>query len=45
MKNNKIMLKFVKQAFISILNFSGSLNNEPCLTRPTLTDLNLNELY
>ena len=49
---HRIMFKFIKQAFISLLSFSGSLdclaklsdqtkcislNNEPCLTRPSLT--------
>lgn len=46
---NKMMFKFIKQAFIVLLRFSGSLDtkcisldNEPCLVRPTLIDLNSN---
>ena len=41
------MLGLNKQVFIVLLNFSGSLatkctylNNEPCMTRTTLIDLN-----
>ena len=44
------MFKIINQAFIALLSFSRSLstkfiyepclNNEPCLTRPTLIDLN-----
>ena len=44
---NNIMFWLVKQVFIVLLSFSGSLatkcvsvNNEPCRTRPTLIDLN-----
>ena len=43
------MFNLTKQAFAALLNFSWSLarkyislNNEPCMARPTLTDLNLN---
>ena len=39
------MFKFIIQAFVTLLSFSGSLaakciclNNEPCLSRLTLTD-------
>ena len=45
------MFGFIKQAFIVLLSFSRSLatkyislNNEPCLARPTLIDLNSDEL-
>ena len=48
----KIMFKFIEQAFIALLCFSGSLatkcislNNEPCLTRSTFIDLNPTELH
>ena len=47
----KIIFGLVKKVFISLLSFSGSfetkrlsLNNEPCMTRPTLIDLNPLEL-
>ena len=40
------MFRLIKQLFIAFLSFSGSsatkyvsLNNEPCMIRPTLTDL------
>ena len=49
------MFKFIIQAFVTLLRFSGSLaakciclNNEPCLSRLTLSDftnLNLKELH
>ena len=54
----KILIGFIKQISIALLNFSGSLasmtnasnfttyissNNQPCMTRPTLINLNLNE--
>ena len=40
------MLIFIYQASIILLRFSGSLaeNNELCTTRPTLVNLNPNEL-
>ena len=45
------MFDFVKQVFIGLLSFSRflakkcvSLNNEPCMVRPTLTDLSSVEL-
>ena len=45
------MFRLIKQVFITLLSFSGSLatkcvslNNEPCTARPTLSDLNLIEL-
>ena len=45
------MLSLIKQVFIPILSFSQSLvtkclfsNDEPCLVRPTLIDLNPVEL-
>ena len=41
------MFRLIKQVFIGLLSFSRSsaakfmpLNNEPCVTRPTLIDLN-----
>ena len=41
------MFKFIKQVFIVLLSFSGSLatncvslNNQLCTTRPTFIDLN-----
>ena len=41
------MFGLIKKLFIGLLGFSGSLatkcvslNNEPCMIRPTLTDLN-----
>ena len=41
------MYQLIKQVFIALLNFSRSLvtkcvplNNELCMIRPTLTDLN-----
>ena len=44
------MFSLIKQVFIVLLSFSGSLalsqtkcpflNDEPCMVRPTLTDLN-----
>ena len=41
------MFKFIKQNFIALLNFIVplatkfiSLNDEPCLSRPALIDLN-----
>ena len=52
------MFEFIKQVFIILLSFSGSLasmasifnfetcislNNQPCMTRPTLIDLNSHE--
>ena len=46
--------KLIKQAFIALLSFIGSLakciqciylNDEPCLATPTLIDLNSTELY
>ena len=40
------MFKLIKQVFIGLLSFSASLltkcmslNNEPCMTRPTLIEL------
>ena len=46
------MFTFIKQAFIAFLRFSGplatkciSLNNDPCLARPTFISLILNELH
>ena len=53
MKNHdiKIMFTLIKQMFIALLSFTGSLatkcvsvNNEPCMTRPTLIDSNPIEL-
>ena len=48
--NAKRLLRFIKQAFITLLSFSRllatkciSLNNEPCLVRATLIDLNSDE--
>ena len=45
------MFKFIKQTFIALLSFSGSLttkclslNYEPCIARPTI-DLNPNALH
>ena len=45
------MFKLIKQGFIVLLSFSRFsatkcvfLNNDPCMTRPTLTDLNRAEL-
>ena len=45
------MFWLIKQMFITFINFSGSLatkcvslNNEPCMTRPTLIGLNPIEL-
>ena len=45
------MINFIKQVFIPLLSFNGSLakkcvslSNEPCMARPTLTDLNPNEI-
>ena len=45
------MLRFIKQVFIALLSFSGSLATkcislikEPCLTRPYLIDLNPDEI-
>ena len=42
------MLGLIKQVFIVLFSFNESLatkyvslNNEPCMARPTLTDLNL----
>ena len=42
------MFWLIKQVFIRLLSFSGSLatkcmsfNNEPCMTRPSIIDLNL----
>ena len=52
------MLRFIKEVFITLLTFSGSLagmvnvsnfkrctslNNQPCMARPTLIDLNLDK--
>ena len=52
------MFRVIKQVFIALLGFSGSLasianvsnftrcmslNNQPCMTRPTLIDLNPDE--
>ena len=41
------MFRIIKQVFIALLSFSGSLatkytslNNQPCMTRPALIDLN-----
>ena len=46
-----MMFRLIKQVFIALLSFSGSLtttsvslNNEPCMIRPTLIDLNPVEL-
>ena len=51
---SKIMFNLIKQVFIVLLSFSSSLarhrttcrflNNEPCIVRPTLIDLNPVEL-
>ena len=45
------MFRLIKQIFIALLSFSESLttkcvslNNEPCMIRPTLIDLNPVEL-
>ena len=45
------MFRLIKQVFITLLSFSGSLaikcvslNNEPCMIRPILIDLNPVEL-
>ena len=45
------MFRLIKQVFIVLLSFSGSLeskcvslNNEPCTIRPTLINLNPTEL-
>ena len=45
------MFSYIKQVFIVLLIFNSSLatkylslNNEPCMVRPTLTDLDLVEL-
>ena len=45
------MFGLIKQVFITLLSFSGSLaikcvslNNEPCMIRPILIDLNPAEL-
>ena len=45
------MLRLIKQVFIALLKFSGSLatkcvslSNVPCMVRSTLIDLNHNEL-
>ena len=45
------MFWLIKQVFIALLNFSGSLateyvslNNKPCMTRPTVINLNPVEL-
>ena len=45
------MFGFIKKTFIELLSFSGFLatkcvlfNNEPCMVRPTLMDLNPVEL-
>ena len=45
------MLRFIKQVFIALLSFSGSLAikcisliKEPCLARPNLIDLNPDEI-
>ena len=50
-KQFKVMFIFIK-AFTVLLSFSGSsariamsLNNDSCLARPTLIDLNSNELH
>ena len=47
----RIMFTLLKHMFIALLGFNGSLatkcvslNNEPCMTRPTLIDLNSIEL-
>ena len=46
------MFKFIKQTFTALLTFSESLatkiislNDEPCLVKPTLFNLNLNEVH
>ena len=46
------MFRSIKQVLIALLSFSGSLaakcmflNDEPCLARPTVIDLNPNELH
>ena len=46
------MFWFIKQKFIALLNFTGSLaitcvslNSEPCIVRPALIDLNPVKLY
>ena len=51
-KNNiKTMFSLIKQVFVALLSFSRSLttkcvslNNEPCMIRPFLIDLNPVEL-
>ena len=50
-KIQKVMLTLVKQVFIALLSFSGSLtttckflNNEPCITRSTLVDLDPDDI-
>ena len=51
-KYYKLKFKFIKQAFILLIGFTGlvaikfiPLNDAPCLDRPTLIDLNANELH
>ena len=46
------MFWLIKQKFIALLNFTGSLaitcvslNSEPCIVRPALIDLNPVKLY
>ena len=48
---NIIMSRLIKQAFLVLLSFNGSLatkcvslNNKPCITRPVLINLNSLEL-
>ena len=47
-----MIFKLIRQTFVASSSFSGSLatkcmslNDEPCLVRPNLIDLNPNELY
>ena len=51
MNKNNIMFSFIKQVLIVLLSFSESLaikclslNDESCMVRPSLIDLNLVEL-
>ena len=39
------MFKFFKRSFMSSLPQNASLNNEPCLAKPNLSDLNPNKLH
>lgn len=35
-----MLFESIEQAFIALLIFSGPLNDEPCIARCTLIDLN-----